>query len=250
MPTPLVYKGYATDPAGTVRIEDAFALTERNGRPYVVICVSSIFTQRKEELLARVTGDNMFLKHPRLTHQDTSNFVFSPHIERKAICVHIPITNNRTLVVDKIEIADVVLQESLPTNWTELAKSNENYFPGVFLRTAEDLGLRGQPHWTVREQVVYTLMGVFNKVCASYLTENMVPFIVNFRGEDMVVTSNKTHHESRGVVSRGHIHEIHAIFNKPLRDRRAFINNAQLSHFIKHGRPLFTWQELCKVVGE
>jgi hypothetical protein len=126
MPTPLVYKGYATDPAGTVRIEDAFALTERNGRPYVVICVSSIFTQRKEELLARVTGDNMFLKHPRLTHQDTSNFVFSPHIERKAICVHIPITNNRTLVVDKIEIADVVLQESLPTNWTEQLLDTES----------------------------------------------------------------------------------------------------------------------------
>ncbi|MEN9881247.1 MAG: hypothetical protein RLZZ308_430 [Candidatus Parcubacteria bacterium] len=225
MNNPLTYSGYASDPPGTKRFDDAICFHKKTpwGKA-VSICATSIIVDpsHKEELLQRACFKQGF----HLSQEEQEKHSFSIKEHRKAVCVSIQLEYG---TARQIAIADLKLREHLTEGWYDKSKKTPDLVTSKFITLAENYSSVNNKY-TPEQEIVNSLILMFNKICSTYLCGSHVPFIKT-RGNYCV------------DVGFGF-----GIFNKPLRDNYSFLNNAQLSYYIQHGKRLFTRNELEQVL--
>jgi hypothetical protein len=227
MSNPLIYEGYASDPPGTKLFEDAMCYHSKSpwGKA-VSICATAITTNNveKEELLTRALNDT----RPLFSQKELDGHTLSRSEIRKAICVTIEI---KECTARQIAIGDITLREHLSYGWVNHARQHPDLLISKFLNLAEDYRKIGTLLRHPEEEVVSSLLLIFNRVCATYLSDARIPFITTKGNYDLGVGYGKF-----------------GVFNKPLRDNYSFLNNAQIAHYIQHGKQLFTGEDLRKIL--
>lgn len=219
---------FASDPPHAIRHDDCFAYQSETNT-FFISATALLTNLSKETLLGRVNDEGWWLSSPTLSHEEVRNLSLSKLEPRKAITVSM---NADTLVANSISITDVQIIENLPSNWVSLYGSKKDHDAYHAIRVANNLGLHGRNEWSKEERVIYTLLQMFNYVGAKYLQSHRVPFIFGKHDTPLVGCND------------------YGVFNKPMRDRYSFVNNAQLAHFIQYEERLFSADDLRRVISQ
>ncbi|MDQ5962876.1 MAG: hypothetical protein QG653_683 [Patescibacteria group bacterium] len=85
------------------------------------------------------------------------------------------------------------------------------------------------------EDLIRRMLWLFNELCANVTRRNRIPTI-----------GRKSKNSKEVIIGK----ECSPIFNCPLRNPFAAINNLNLSHFLEHGQPYFTEDDLRSILED
>ncbi len=232
----LKYVGFASDPKQTKVFEDMFCIHRDNHtlpQTLISVCATAVSFEDKNELMERATpqSDSSVDIRPSLTLDEIKSHSLTHNAYRKALCVTFDTVSRDPI---SIALSGAKIYQHLSCGWSTSASV---IHPGSLLHSVVSFskGLTRSRHISISpdEQIVYSLLQKFNFACSYYLGSQDIPFVSR--------TNNRYFVAERGIPI--------GVFNKPLRDRAAFLNSAQMSHFLIHDEMLFTAQDLYEMVN-